>query len=173
MHDRVRRGPVEPDLRAVTRKGMRTDGATSACREGGVRGETAGMTTARSLTLSDAAEVCGTTKKALERRAERGTLTVGRRGGVRVVDVAELLRVGLLASDAQVSVPRASGPMDRPLAVLARRVAEADDDLTDLRAALVSTEAALRRARDESRVLRTRLAALATGAQPEMVAETA
>ena len=63
-----------------------------------MRGETAGMTTARSLTLSDAAEVCGTTKKALERRAERGTLTVGRRGGVRVVDVAELLRVGLLAA---------------------------------------------------------------------------
>ena len=131
-----------------------------------MRGETAGMTTARSLTLSDAAEVCGTTKKALERRAERGTLTVGRRGGVRVVDVAELLRVGLLASDAQVSVPRPPGPMDRPLAVLARRVAEADDDLIDLRAAL-------RRARDESRVLRTRLAALATGTQPEMVAETA
>jgi len=144
-----------------------------ACREDGVRGETAGMTTARSLTLSDAAEVCGTTKKALERRAERGTLTVGRRGGVRVVDVAELLRVGLLASDAQVSVPRPPGPMDRPLAVLARRVAEADDDLIDLRAALVSTEAALRRARDESRVLRTRLAALATGTQPKMVAETA
>jgi hypothetical protein len=89
------------------------------------------------------------------------------------VDVAELLRVGLLASDAQVSVPRPPGPMDRPLAVLARRVAEADDDLTDLRAALVSTEAALRRARGESRVLRTRLAALATGTQPEMVAETA
>lgn len=122
------------------------------------------MTTPRSLTLADAAAVCGTTKKALERRAERGTLTVGRRGGVRVVEVAELIRVGLIAPDAQVSVPRASGPMDRPLAVLARRVAEADEDMADLRAALASTEAALRRSRDEARMLRNRLATVTAAA---------
>ena len=123
-----------------------------------------GMSSPRSLTLADAATVCGTTKKALERRAERGTLEVGRRGGVRVVEVAELMRVGLLAPDAQVSVPRASGPMDRPLAVLARRVAEADEDMADLRATLASTEAALRRARDEARVLRSRLASMTAAA---------
>ena len=123
-----------------------------------------GMISPRSLTLADAATVCGTTKKALERRAERGTLEVGRRGGVRVVEVAELMRVGLLAPDAPVSVPRASGPMDRPLAVLARRVAEADEDMADLRATLASTEAALRRARDEARVLRSRLASMTAAA---------
>jgi hypothetical protein len=122
------------------------------------------MTTPRSLTLSDAAEVCGTTKKALERRAERGTLEVGRRGGVRVVEVSELMRVGLLAPGAAVAVPRPSSAMDRPLAVLARRVAEADEDMADLRAALVSTEAALRRARDEARLLRSRLASMTAAA---------
>lgn len=123
-----------------------------------------GMTTPRALTLADAAEVCGTTKKALERRAERGTLTVGRRGGVRVVDVAELLRVGLLAPGDDVVVPRAPSAVDRPLAVLARRVAEADEDMADLRAALASTEAALRRAREEARMLRNRLAAISVAA---------
>ena len=123
-----------------------------------------GMSTPRSLTLADAAAVCGTTKKALERRAERGTLEVGRRGGVRVVEVAELIRVGLIAPGADVSVPRTSSPMDRPLAVLARRVAEADEDMADLRAALASTEAALRRSRDEARMLRNRLASVTAAA---------
>ena len=122
------------------------------------------MTTPRALTLADAAEVCGTTKKALERRAERGTLTVGRRGGVRVVEVAELLRGGLLTPGDDVVVPRAPSAVDRPLAVLARRVAEADEDMADLRAALASTEAALRRAREDARMLRNRLAAMSVAA---------
>lgn len=123
-----------------------------------------GMTTPRALTLADAAAVCGTTKKALERRAERGTLVVGRRGGVRVVEVTELLRVGLLAPGAEIAPPRTAGPADRPLAVLARRVAEADEDMADLRAALASTEAALRRAREDARMLRNRLAAMSVAA---------
>ncbi|MDP4621130.1 MAG: hypothetical protein NWS72_02580, partial [Thermoleophilia bacterium] len=97
------------------------------------------MTNPRTLTLSDAAEVCGTTKKALERRAERGTLQVSRRGGVRVVEVPELIRVGLLGADADVRSPAMGGSMDRPLAVLARRVAEADADMADLRATLAAT----------------------------------
>lgn len=131
------------------------------------------MTTARTLTLADAAEVCGTTKKALERRAERGTLMVTRRGGVRTVAVAELIRAGLVALDSQVAVPIAAGMVQRPLAVLARRVAEADADMADLHATLAATETALRRARDEARQLRTRLASLHVGAQPELLAETA
>lgn len=133
------------------------------------------MTTARTLTLTlaDAAEVCGTTKKALERRAERGTLVVTPRGGLRTVAVAELIRVGLLPPDSQVAVPIAAGVAQRPLAVLARRVVEADADMADLHATLAVTEAALRRARDEARQLRTHLASLQVGAQPEPLAETA
>lgn len=116
------------------------------------------MTAARMLTLSDAAEVCGTTKKALERRAERGTVQVVRRGGVRMVEVAELVRVGLLQQGAHAPVPARASAIDRPLAVLARRVAEADADLAEMRAALAATEAALRRAREDARLLRSRLA---------------
>ena len=120
------------------------------------------MTTPRTLTLSDAAEVCGTTKKALERRAERGTLEVGRRGGVRV---------GLLDAGAEVQVPTGGSAVDRPLAVLARRLAEADADLRELRASLDATEAALRRAREDARLLRTRLAQAAPSG--DLLAETA
>ncbi len=126
----------------------------------------------RLLTLSDAAEVCGTTKKALERRVERGSLEVSCRGGVRVVDVPELVRAGLLAPDATPMLPAPVSALERPLAVLARRVAEADADLVDLRATLVATEAALQRARAEARVLRMRLARVSP-APAEMLAGTA
>lgn len=129
------------------------------------------MTSPRLLTLSDAAEVCGTTKKALERRAERGTLAVEWRGGVRVVQVSELVRVGLLDARARVAVPVPGSSMERPLAVLARRVAEADADLAEMRAALSATEAALRRAREEARVLRSRLAR--QSGSGDLLAETA
>jgi len=129
------------------------------------------MTTPRTLTLSDAAEVCGTTKKALERRAERGTLDVGRRGGVRVVEVAELVRVGLLDAGADVHVPAGGSTLDRPLAVLARRLAEADADLAEMRASLEATEAALRRAREDARLLRSRLAQAVPAR--DLLAETA
>jgi site-specific recombinase XerC len=131
------------------------------------------MTSPRTLTLSDAAEVCGTTKKALERRAERGTLAVSRRAGVRVVEVPELMRVGLLAADAEVRRPGAPGAADRPLAILARRAAEADADMQDLRATLASTEAALHRAREDARILRMHLAALTAVPGPDVFAETA
>jgi len=130
------------------------------------------METPRLLTLSDAAEVCGTTKKALERRAERGTIAVSRRGGVRVVEVSELIRVGLLARDAQVTPPTPASPGERPLAVLARRVAEADADLAELRATLAATEAALSRAREEARLLRGRLVHAASG-RADLLAESA
>lgn len=129
------------------------------------------MTPPRLLTLSDAAEVCGTTKKALERRAERGTLAVEWRGGVRMVDVSELVRVGLVDAGADVVAPVPGSSMERPLAVLARRVAEADADLAEMRAALVATEAALRRAREEARTLRSRLAR--QSAPTDVLAETA
>jgi hypothetical protein len=56
--------------------------------------------------------------------------------------------------------------------VLARRVAEADADLVELRATLASTETALRRAREEARLLRGRLAQAAVGTT-DLLAETA
>lgn len=130
------------------------------------------METPRLLTLSDAAEVCGTTKKALERRAERGTIAVSRRAGVRVVEVSELIRVGLLAPGTEATPSGPTSPGERPLAVLARRVAEADADLADLRATLAATEAALRRAREEARLLRGRLAHAASG-RSDLLAESA
>ena len=129
------------------------------------------MTSPRLLTLSDAAEACGTTKKALERRAERGTLVVEWRGGVRMVEVSELVRVGLVDSGAQVAAPVPGSSIERPLAVLARRVAEADADLAEMRAALAATEAALRRAREEARMLRSHL--VRQSASTDLLAETA
>lgn len=129
------------------------------------------MTPPRLLTLSDAAEVCGTTKKALERRAERGTLAVEWRGGVRMVEVSELVRVGLVDAAADVVAPVPGSSIERPLAILARRVAEADADLAEMRAALMATEAALRRAREEARMLRSRLAR--QPASTDLLAETA
>ena len=129
------------------------------------------MTPPRLLTLSDAAEVCGTTKKALERRAERGTLAVEWRGGVRMVEVSELVRVGLVDAGADVVAPVPGSSIERPLAILARRVAEADADLAEMRAALAATEAALRRAREEARMLRSRLAR--QSASTDLLAETA
>lgn len=129
------------------------------------------MTSPRLLTLSDAAEVCGTTKKALERRAERGTLAVEWRGGVRMVEVSELVRVGLVDAGADVVAPVPGSSIERPLAILARRVAEADADLAEMRVALAATEAALRRAREEARMLRSRL--VRQSASTDLLAETA
>jgi hypothetical protein len=54
------------------------------------------MATSRLLSLDDAAEACGTTRKALARRADRGTLQTVLRNGRRWVLRAELERVSLL-----------------------------------------------------------------------------
>ena len=43
-------------------------------------------------------------------------------------------------------------------------IEQADEDMADLRAALASTEAALRRSRDEARMLRNRLASVTAAA---------
>ncbi len=82
---------------------------------GGCVAKRPGTTTPHALTLAEAAEVCGTTKKALERRTERGTLEVARHGGVRVIEVAELMRMGLTAPGADVSTSRPAATVDRPL----------------------------------------------------------
>lgn len=62
------------------------------------------------LTLSEAAALTGLDVRAVRRRADRGTLRVQRRGGVRVVSVAELERAGLL------------GPQEGDVKRLAERV---------------------------------------------------
>lgn len=54
------------------------------------------MAPPRLLSLDEAAELCGTTRKALARRADRGTLETVLRGGRRFVPRGELERVGLL-----------------------------------------------------------------------------
>ncbi len=57
------------------------------------------MTPPRLLSLDQAAEECGVTRKALARRADRGTLETVLRSGRRFVLRAELERVGLLTPD--------------------------------------------------------------------------
>ena len=81
------------------------------------------------------------------------------------------MRVGLLDAGADVQVPAGGSALDRPLGVLARRLAEADADLAELRASLEATEAALRRAREDARLLRSRLAQAAPTV--DLLAETA
>lgn len=101
----------------------------------------------RIISLTDAAVLVGCSRKALERRAERGSLGVTRdRAGHRAVRVSDLIRSGLV----DVVSARAVSGIDPA------RMAEAQAEAEALRAALAATESALRRARDETRVLRTR-----------------
>jgi hypothetical protein len=53
----------------------------------------------RSLTLQEAAAACGTSARALQRRVDRGTLRSVLVNDRRRVNVAELVRVGLLAPE--------------------------------------------------------------------------
>jgi hypothetical protein len=102
----------------------------------------------RTLTLTDAATLAGCSRKALERRVERGSLVATRDDdGQRRVRVADLLRAGLVTL-----APACVEPGAAP-----ERIAEAESEVEALRTALVATEAALRRARDEMRTVRTAL----------------
>ncbi len=85
-----------------------------------------------------------------------------------MVEVAELMRVGLLAPDVAAGASCTASSTHRPLAVLARRIVEAGMDMGDLRATRASTEVDRRRARDEARMLRSRLAPVATAASRPM-----
>lgn len=60
----------------------------------------------QTFSLTEAAEVCGVSVKALRRRADRGTLRVVVRDGIRRVPASELERAGLLP-DAEVRALRA------------------------------------------------------------------
>ena len=62
------------------------------------------------LTLTEAADRCATTRKALERRIERGTLRSKLdEQGRRVIPVAELRRAGLHPRSAPASPPSGAG----------------------------------------------------------------
>ena len=100
------------------------------------------------LTLTDAATLAGCSRKALERRVERGSLAAMRDDdGQRRVRVADLLRAGLVTL-----TPACAEPGAAP-----ERIAEAESEVEALRTALVATEAALRRARDEMRTVKAAL----------------
>lgn len=100
------------------------------------------------ITLTDAAVLAGCSRKSLERRVERGSLTVTLDAdGKRAVRVGDLLRAGLVC----VMPAGAEAGMDP------RRIAEAEAEAEAARIALSATEAALRRARDEVTVLRQRV----------------
>jgi hypothetical protein len=102
----------------------------------------------RMLTLTDAATLAGCSRKALERRVERGSLVATRDDdGQRRVRVADLLRAGLVTLTAACVEPGAAP----------ERMAEAESEVEALRTALVATEAALRRARDEMRTVKAAL----------------
>ena len=100
------------------------------------------------LTLTDAATLAGCSRKALERRVERGSLVATRdTDGQRRVRAADLLRAGLVTL-APACVETGAAP---------ERMAEAESEAEALRTALVATEAALRRARDEMRTVKATL----------------
>ena len=100
------------------------------------------------LTLTDAATLAGCSRKALERRVERGSLVATRdTDGQRRVRAADLLRAGLVTL-APACVETGAAP---------ERMAEAESEAEALRTALVATEAALRRARDEMRMVKATL----------------
>jgi len=100
------------------------------------------------LTLTDAATLAGCSRKALERRVERGSLVARRDDdGQRRVRLADLLRAGLVTL-----TPACADTGPAPV-----RMAEAEGEVDALRTALVATEAALRRSREEMRMLRAAL----------------
>lgn len=100
------------------------------------------------ISLTDAALLAGCSRKSLERRVERGSLDATRDAeGRRAVRVVDLMRAGLV-----VAVPAgADGGVDP------RRLADARAEAEALQAALVATEAALARARDDAGMLRQRV----------------
>ena len=102
----------------------------------------------RLLTLTDAAMLAGCSRKALERRVERGSLHVSHgEDGQRAVRLADLMRSGLVALM----------PTCAPVGSAPARVEEAESELEALRAALTATEVALRRSREDMRIVRARL----------------
>ena len=110
----------------------------------------------QTLTLKEAADACGVSVKALQRRAERGTLRVVVRGGVRRVPVSELERLQLLP-DAETRALRAElERLERELAthrLLVERVGRQADTEAEARqraeAAALEARAAERQAREQ------------------------
>ena len=67
----------------------------------------------RTLTLAEAAEATGLTRKALQRRVDRGSVRSVLTGGLRRIPVTELYRLGLMQPEdpvASSAPPAAAGP---------------------------------------------------------------
>lgn len=63
------------------------------------------MPTKRTLTISEAAELTGLSRKAIARRIERGSLRSLVRAGRRIIPRAELVRAGLIPGEGKVREP--------------------------------------------------------------------
>ena len=100
------------------------------------------------MPLTDAARLAGCSRKSLERRVERGSLTADLDAdGRRAVRAVDLLRAGLVS----LAPARSSAGVDP------REVADAVSEARAVQAALDATEAALARAREEVSLLRRRV----------------
>jgi hypothetical protein len=86
------------------------------------------------LTIRDASRATGLSVKAIRRRVERGTLPAQLVDGVRRVPMAELLRAGLMVTQADGPRPGASGGGGGDLAALTRRVAALEARVAELEA---------------------------------------
>jgi hypothetical protein len=77
----------------------------------------------RLVSIAEAAELTGISKKALRSRVDRGSMPFVLEGGVRLIDVAELARLGLLHGDAAAARDAgdaAAGPRQEGDAMLVR-----------------------------------------------------
>ena len=100
------------------------------------------------MPLTDAARLAGCSRKSLERRVERGSLTADLDAdGRRAVRAVDLLRAGLVSL----------APARSQAGVDPREVADAVSEARAMQAALDATEAALARAREEVSMLRQRV----------------
>jgi excisionase family DNA binding protein len=76
------------------------------------------LSTKRTLTISEAAELTGLSRKAMARRVERGSIRSVLRSGRRLIPRSELIRVGLLPPEGYKGVDRlADSVLSRSVAV--------------------------------------------------------
>jgi excisionase family DNA binding protein len=138
------------------------------------------LATKRNLTISEAAELTGLSRKAMARRVERGSIRSVLRSGRRLIPRSELIRVGLLPREGYSGVDRLTDAVfSQPVAVseevggeqsllellvreLLDRVQRQAGELAQYRA--LTAEAESLRLEREVADLRLRLSALESGA---------
>jgi hypothetical protein len=114
----------------------------------------------RKVTIAEASELTGLSRKALARRVERGALSATTENGLRYLDSRELARAGLL--DLSTGKPaKWTGRRIDPDAVareLVRTLTEQSVELYELRDELDAHSEQLRQARREREAIRDELA---------------